>query len=230
MASLTGTKQIFHSDTTIVDTSRLTELGARGWDTSGNEYIYLTGVASTVAGDWVVFDESYLTTRLVAGEVGPVAIAMAAVNAATSFGWYQVYGVNTVARTDTVAADASLYIDGTTGRADDLGVAGDLIIGAYSMAADSSNVATVFISYPHVSSDIGGLGTTYIEEAVTGTIDGSNVTFTVTNTPVTFIGLYLARQPQMLTTDYTRSTTTITYGTAPLASLSGEPHVAKYIY
>lgn len=157
MATLTGTKQVFHGDTSQVDDSQKTELGARSWDVNGNEFVYLSGVASTAAGNWVVYDESYATTLLTANEVGPVAIAMAAITA-DKYGWYQVFGKNTVAKTDTVAADKALYIDGTAGRADDAGVAGDLIIGAYSMTADSSNVATVFLTYPHVSDDLGAGG------------------------------------------------------------------------
>src|SRR3990167_2926283 len=185
MAELTGHAQILHSNTTIVDTSKLAEVGLRSVDKNGNEFIYLQGVASTVAGDWVVYNEDYETTRLTANEVGPVAIAMAAVNSTTSYGWYQIFGANTVARTDTISADKSLYIDGSTGRADDLGVAGDLIIGAYSMTADTSNVATVFLSYPHVSDDLGSAGAVSYADAETpsGAINGSNVTFTLANAP-----------------------------------------------
>lgn len=156
MANLTGSPVVFHSDTSTVDTSQQVPLGTRGYDTSGNEYIYLQGVASTAAGNWVIFDENYATTLLAANGVGPVAIAMAAISATTKYGWYQIFGKNTIAKTDTVAADKALYIDGTAGRADDAGVAGDIIVGAYSMAADVSNVTTVSINYPHVSDDLGG--------------------------------------------------------------------------
>ena len=221
MAQLHGHKQIFHSDTSIVDTSQISALGSRGVDANGNEYIYLQGVGSTVAGDWVVFDENYATTRLVAGEVGAIAIAMAAINATTSYGWYQIFGVNTIARTDTIAADSALYIDGTTGRVDDLGVAGDLILGAYSMTADSSNVATVFLIYPHVSNALGGEGTEVDSESPSGAIDGSNVTFTLANTPISgSVKLYLngARQNVGAANDYTISGATITYNTAPLTN------------
>lgn len=155
MANLTGTAQAFHGDTAAVDSSRIAELGRRAWDTSGNEYVYLQGTAATVSGDWVVYDDNYGTERLAVNKVGPVAVTMAAV-VANSFGWYQIFGKNTIARTDTVAANKSLYIDGTVGRADDLGVAGDLIIGAYSMTADTANVATVSLNYPSVSDDLGG--------------------------------------------------------------------------
>jgi hypothetical protein len=130
-------------------------LGERYTDpTNGKAYIFLTGVASTVAGSWVSFDENFATTLLAANAVGPVAIASAATVASTK-GWYQIYGVNTQASTDTIAADVALFIDGTAGRADDAVVAGDLIVGAYSMTADSANVATVFLNYPSVTNVLG---------------------------------------------------------------------------
>lgn len=70
----------------------------------------------------------------------------------------------------------------------------------------------------------GGTGTNY---SVSGTIDGSNVTFTIAVAVTSDFTLFLARQPQALTTDYTysagASTTTITMVGAPDASLSGQP-------
>lgn len=151
MATLTGPAQIFSGDTSALDTTAtgINTLGSRARDAAGNEYVYLLGVASTGAGSWVSYDENYATTLLVANAAGPVAIAMAATVAAT-YGWYQIYGKNTVAKTDTVAADAALFIDGTAGRVDDLGVIGDWISGAWSSTADVANVATVYISYPGV--------------------------------------------------------------------------------
>lgn len=147
--------QAIQGPLTAVHDSALNPVGMRYSPDGGKtEYIYLKGVASVVAGDWVVFDEAFATTRLVADEVGPVAIAMAAV-VADKYGWFQIYGVNTIAKTDTVAADAALYIDGTTGRADDAAVTGDLIMGAFSMTADTSNVATVFLNYPYVTNVLG---------------------------------------------------------------------------
>lgn len=76
----------------------------------------------------------------------------------------------------------------------------------------------------------GGTGTYY---TVTGTIDGSNVTFTIPVAVTSDFILFLARQQQALTIDYTYSagvsTTTITYAAAPDASLSGQPHQAFVI-
>ena len=134
-----------------IDTTKKFPLGHRAKDVNGNEYVYVKGVGSGASGSWVVFDEDYATTLLTADEVGPVGIMMADLDATTDFGWAQVWGKNTIAKTDTVAADKALYIDGTAGRADDADVAGDSIHGAFSMTADTSNVATVFVAYPFVS-------------------------------------------------------------------------------
>jgi hypothetical protein len=88
MAKLIG-PHIADGDTTVIDTEKRQQLGSRDFDKDGNEYIYLQGVASTVAGDVVSFDEAHLTTRLVANAKGRVAVAMAATVAST-FGWYQI--------------------------------------------------------------------------------------------------------------------------------------------
>lgn len=155
MAYFSNAKTIAAGSITAVDSSKTDVLGQRRKDEVGNEYIYLAGAASTAAGKWVTFDESFATTLLTANAVGPVAIAMSAVDSTSKYGWYQIYGVNTIASTDTVAADKQLYIDGTAGRADDANVAGDLILGAYSLTADTTNVATVHISYPTVTDVLG---------------------------------------------------------------------------
>jgi len=73
----------------------------------------------------------------------------------------------------------------------------------------------------------GSYGTWY---NVTGTIDGANRTFTIPISPTGQGILFLARQPQMPNMgatiwDYSLSGNTITYTTAPDASLSGQPHL-----
>lgn len=70
----------------------------------------------------------------------------------------------------------------------------------------------------------------WTDEAVSGTINGSNVTFTLTSTPTVPASLILTlnRQIQIQDTDYTLSGNTITYTTAPDALYSGLPHRAKY--
>lgn len=76
----------------------------------------------------------------------------------------------------------------------------------------------------------GGVGTYY---TVSGALNGSNVTFTIPVAVTSDFLLFLARQPQALTTDFTYSVgggvTTITYTYAPDASFSGQPHQAFVI-
>lgn len=138
---------------TTIDTTQKLPLGTR-WSTGGKTYVYAKGVASNTAGSWVKFDENFLCALLAADMVGPVGISMSAF-LASQYGWVQIYGVNTQAKTDTIAADVALYIDGTSGRADDAVVTGDLILGATSETADTTNVATVFLSFPFVTNILG---------------------------------------------------------------------------
>ena len=46
MAQLTGMAQAFDGDTSSVDSTALHTVGTRAFDASGNEYIYMLGVAS----------------------------------------------------------------------------------------------------------------------------------------------------------------------------------------
>jgi hypothetical protein len=66
--------------------------------------------------------------------------------------------------------------------------------------------------------------------SVSGSINGSNVTFTISPNPFdpNSVNLSLGRQPQIQGIDYTISGGTITYITAPDASLAGLPHIAQY--
>lgn len=139
--------------TKVYDTKEY-KLGERVRDNIGNEYIFLKGVASTAAGSFASWDNAYATALLAANAVGCVGVAKAAI-VANKYGFYQIYGINEEASTDTIAADKQLYIDGTAGRADDAAVAGDLIVGAVSMTADTSNVATVMLNYPYVTDVLG---------------------------------------------------------------------------
>ncbi len=145
----------FGGDTASVDTARANPLGTRAFDGDGNEYIYLTGVASTVAGSWVSFDEAHLTTLLVANAVGRVAVAMAATVAAT-YGWYQIYGKNTIALVLAGFADnGKIFSTATAGSVDDAVVAGDLVVGAIGRSAIAGGVATVELNYPFATDNLG---------------------------------------------------------------------------
>ena len=150
MAELTGRNQIFTGNTASIDTTVQYPLGTRAWDTDGNEYIYLTGVASTIVGSWVTYDELGVTTLLVANAVGPVAVAMS-INT-TYYGWYSISGTVEAALAANCAANASIGFETTSGYAGDGKAAGDTIYGAFSRdaTAGSAAVATCQILYPFV--------------------------------------------------------------------------------
>lgn len=152
MANLTGTISVPHSDTSIIDTTQQVPLGTRARDASGNEYIYLKGVASTAAGDFVTYDSAFATARLAVGGYGPVAVAGAAI-VADRYGWYQIAGVS--ASTANVATDAAgagkfIYASATAGRATTTAATTDGIIGALPLANPAANTAVVHLNYPTI--------------------------------------------------------------------------------
>ncbi|WP_457635790.1 hypothetical protein [Persephonella sp.] len=122
-------------------------LGTRAFDESGNEYIYLQGVASTAVGSWVTFDENHATALAVANAVGRIAVAMAAVGA-NQYGWYQVFGKNTVAKGSTTTADAAVYLTATAGTVSGTDVVGDMVVGAIARSTVSGGVFTAELNYP----------------------------------------------------------------------------------
>jgi hypothetical protein len=121
------TPQIGYPTITDTDTTQKVALGTvvRAFDSTygEGEFIYLKGVASTVAGDAVVYDEyAATTTRTVAASRGPVAVAMSA-NVANQYGWYQVKGA---ALTNTAASGTAggfVCVTATAGTVDDAGTA-----------------------------------------------------------------------------------------------------------
>lgn len=122
----------------------------------GAEYIFLKGVANTVAGMWVTYDELGVTTLLVADAFGPIAVAMSASDATTEGGWYQIFGAAT-GRMLTLAADnAALYATATAGVADDTAVAGDLIHNAVnrSLIGGATANGAVQLWYPFVDNNV----------------------------------------------------------------------------
>ena len=117
-------------------------------DRGAGEFIYLLGVASTAATDWVTYNaDDYSTTRLAANAIGPVAVAMSA-NVASQYGWYQIGGKASANVASSFADNGNLYATATAGRADDAIVAGDRIKRAKGASAESSNVADVEIDRP----------------------------------------------------------------------------------
>jgi hypothetical protein len=78
------------------------------------EFIFLKGVASTIAGSFVTLNQDNHTTALLAANaIGPVALSMSANVAATTFGWYQIYGKGVGKVLAAFADNANCYATGT---------------------------------------------------------------------------------------------------------------------
>lgn len=98
------------------------------------EFIYLKGVASTVEGSFVTFDEAFETALLAANAIGGVGIALAATVAST-YGWYQIGGKAAGKVLAAFADNGLVYATATAGSADDAAVAGDRVKGALGRSA-----------------------------------------------------------------------------------------------
>jgi hypothetical protein len=129
-----------------VSTTQLHPLGDRVTcrDVSGTrgeaEFIYLTGVASTIVGSCVLITDAWGTSLIAARDKGALALATAATVAST-YGWYQIKGQG-VASVGTISANAPLYI-AASNLLDDAAVAGDQILGMRSVTATDTATAIV---------------------------------------------------------------------------------------
>lgn len=155
MAKLTGFASAFGGNTDQVDDTPQIDLKTRAQDADGNEYIYLQGVTGVSANTVVTFDEDGVTSLITANAVGEVAVAQAAIDSTDKYGWFCIYGKTDAAVNSGIADNSPLYIASTDGRFDDASTAGDLVVGAVSRSTDSSNVATVQLTYPVVTDTLG---------------------------------------------------------------------------
>ncbi len=123
----------------------------------GAEFIYLKGASSTAVGTWVTYNyDDWTTTRLAADAIGPVGIAMAAVDASTKYGWYQISG-KAIGKCLTLFADNGIvYCTSTAGSVDDTSVIGDVVHNAKgaSTTTVSSGVAEFEIARPFVENRV----------------------------------------------------------------------------
>ena len=141
-------------DLTKIWTSTDTDTPALGetyTDGAGNRYIFLTGVASTVAGDPVVFDSAFATTRLAGTLVGEVAIALAAIVASCK-GWYQIYGAGSAKVVAT--GGVAVYTSSVTGQLLATVVTGALVHGMNTVVGNGNTVTgsltSVRLVHPYV--------------------------------------------------------------------------------
>lgn len=119
------------------------------------EFILLAGVASTAVGSLVIYNTVSYTTTLcpVTANLGqPVAVAMSANTASTTWGWYQISGVAVVAKSTGLglANNVALAIN-STGKVGTV-ASGKQVLGART--ANSTVSATtsvrVVINRPHM--------------------------------------------------------------------------------
>ncbi len=116
-----------------VHATQLNDLGAVRKYSDGSEYIYLAGVSGCVAGHVVIYQPVTFTAVLVATTLaGDLAVATAAVNAATKFGWFMIVGQYSTPSTlaSAIASNVPLFIGGVSGQIDDAVVKGDQILRA----------------------------------------------------------------------------------------------------
>ena len=120
----------------------------------GGEFIYLSGVASTVLGSWVTYNpDDFSTTLLAANAIGPVGVAMS-INVASQYGWYQISGKAIGKALVSFADNANVYGTATAGSVDDAIVAGDRVQsckGASAVDTPSAGLAEFEIARPFVN-------------------------------------------------------------------------------
>ncbi len=133
-----------------------------------------------------------------------------------------VDGVNTVFTVSN--STVQLFLNGALQQAG----GGDYTLSGLTITFVSAPVSGSILTSWYFSSVAQG---TPKGEAPTGTINSSNVTFTLSQTPspAAFLQLYLGRQLQIQGVDYTLSGATITYTTAPNIALVGQ-HYSFYTY
>jgi hypothetical protein len=114
-----------HND---VHTSQLNPLGAVREFSDGNTYIYLKGVTSCADGSVVVYQPGVWTAVLIATTVkGAVAIAQAAVDASTKYGWFLIIGSDTITVRTACTSNTALFAGGVAGYVDVAAVKGDQV-------------------------------------------------------------------------------------------------------
>ena len=125
------------------------------------EFILLPGCASTIVGSVVRYNATSFATTLIANtavQVMPVAIAMSANTATTTWGWYQIAGQAIVAKTAVILLpNVAVYISATAGKIKALASAGLQIVAARTgsaTTASASGTVVVFVNRPHCQSQI----------------------------------------------------------------------------
>lgn len=123
------------------------------------EFIYLKGIGSTVVGSIVNYDDSFTTaldSTAVSGPSRPLAVAMSA-NVASQYGWYQISGLATVTKANSVSFAKGAGLGAGSGLAVAV-VTGSVIqsatVAAVASAKSDVTSVKVAINRPHDPSDV----------------------------------------------------------------------------
>ena len=134
-----------------VHTTQKNDLGAVRNYSDGSVYIYLLGVASTVAGSVVTYVPGTFATALIAsGQKGPVAIATAAVVAA-DYGWYMIVGAAASTVRTAVTTNVALFAGGVAGNVDVAAVKGDQILRLFARTPGAGGGGTTTLHIDRAS-------------------------------------------------------------------------------
>lgn len=138
---------------TDVHATQKYRLGTRKRGVNGNEYVYLKGVTNCADGSWVVVAAGWTAVLAVASTQGMIAVANAAVDAATKYGWFTIWGVEDalVLASYDGTNGAGTYLTSTDGSMDDTDVAGDAVFGAIGLTDrdTTTGMSSFSLSYPH---------------------------------------------------------------------------------
>jgi hypothetical protein len=94
------------------------------------EFMYVKGVASCAAKDWVgIPSDNFTCVRAVANGKYPLGVAMAALTA-SYYGWAQINGKAIANCLTSFADNGNVVLTSTAGSVDDASVAGDFVLGA----------------------------------------------------------------------------------------------------
>ena len=127
---------------TDVHTSLKNKLGSVREFSDGNHYIYLKGATSVADGSTVIFKPGVWTAQLAAtGLKGGVAIARAAVDASTKYGWFLYIGSDVIVAGSAMTSNTALFIGGVSGNIDDTAVKGDQIFNAFLSNAPAATTS-----------------------------------------------------------------------------------------
>lgn len=151
---LIGVPQIT-SDSTVQQLPAGTIVTADDPDYGAGEFIYLSNSVAILVGTWCIYQpDNGRVSRLVANDIGPVCVSMAAHDGTVvQYGWYQIGGKAIGKALTGFLDNANVYSTATAGSVDDAVVAGDRVknaIGASAVDTPSSGLAEFEIARPWV--------------------------------------------------------------------------------